>query len=328
MLAIGSATGKRRQSPLAVCAVSLVLGLVLLGSFAVDSADPRAGGSCDRFAAPGAHGSGDGSFASPYHSPQRLVNSLRRGETGCFRRGAYEFSTLTIEKQNVSLAPFRGERVALRGSIKVLPSASDTVIRGMRLRADDIGPRVYADRVTLRGNEITNGNSETCILVTSYYDHPAPTGTVISQNRIHHCGRLPATNHDHGIYLSEARGTVVRDNRITDNADRGIQLYPDAQGSTITGNAIRRNGQGLVFSGDGGRSSNDNLVTGNVIADSRIGWNVYSGEQGPKATGNRLRGNCVHSSAENERFKPNGGVQTPSRNFIAFNNVVRPPRAC
>ena len=45
--------------------------------------------------------------------------------------------------------------------------------------------------------------------------------------------------------------TIVRDNWIYDNTDRGIQLYPDADGSTITGNVIDSNGEGIVFAGEG-----------------------------------------------------------------------------
>ena len=51
---------------------------------------------------------------------------------------------------------------------------------------------------------------------------------MIEHNRIHDCGELPATNFDHGVYVAEARDTVIRDNWIYSNADRGVQLYPDA----------------------------------------------------------------------------------------------------
>ena len=64
-------------------------------------------------------------------------------------------------------------------------------------------------------------------------------------------GPLPSTNKDHGIYVTNAKDTVIRDNWIYDNVDRGIQLYPDAQHTRITGNVIDGNGEGVVFSGDG-----------------------------------------------------------------------------
>ena len=73
---------------------------------------------------------------------------------------------------------------------------------------------------------------------------------VIEGNRIHDCGELPAANHDHGIYVGNAAGRSIRDNWIYDNADRGIQLYPDADRTAITGNVIDGNGQGVIFGGE------------------------------------------------------------------------------
>ena len=73
---------------------------------------------------------------------------------------------------------------------------------------------------------------------------------MIEHNRIHDCGVLPATNLDHGIYVAEADHTVIRRNLIYDNADRGVQLYPDADGTVVTGNVIDGNGEGVIFGGD------------------------------------------------------------------------------
>jgi nitrous oxidase accessory protein NosD len=102
-----------------------------------------------------------------------------------------------------------------------------------------------------------------------------------------HLGHLSAvTHHEHGIYLVEARGTVIRDNWIYDNADRGVQLYPDADGSRITGNVIDDNGQGIVFSGTGSSVSSNTVVRGNIVSNSNLRWNAYSGTEGPRATGN------------------------------------------
>ena len=70
-----------------------------------------------------------------------------------------------------------------------------------------------------------------------------PRNVLITGNRIHDCGRLPATNHDHGIYISNAVGTVVRSNWIYSNADRGVQLYPNADDSIVTRNVISATGR-------------------------------------------------------------------------------------
>jgi parallel beta-helix repeat protein len=307
--------------------VGLVVALCLLWSGSVASAGASDGSGCTAIAAPdGSDDSGNGSAERPYATPARLLASLASGETGCLRGGEYSFSELTFKRPGVTLTAYGSERVTLRGTIKVVPTGAGSVIAGMVLNgaggASDIGPRIYADRVVLRDNEITNDHTQSCVTVSRYFDAPHPTGVVIENNVIHDCGRLPATNHDHGVYLSEARETIVRNNLIYDNADRGIQMYPDVEGSQITANVIVANGQGLNFSGTGELTSNDNLVEGNVIADSTLGWNVYSGLEGPTATGNVLRDNCVHASNPDDALNADAGIETPSRNFAAEDNSV------
>ena len=157
----------------------------------------------------------------------------------------------------------------------MLPAGAGSTIEGMQLDgaggASDIGPRIYADGVVLRDNEITNEHTSICVHITAYYSNPPPQGVVIERNRIHDCGALPSTNKDHGIYVANARDTVIRDNWIYDNVDRGIQLYPDAQHTRVIGNVIDGNGEGVVFSGEGAVTSNHNLVEGNVIAELEPG---------------------------------------------------------
>jgi Right handed beta helix region len=286
--------------------------------------------SCDRFAAPaGSDVTGAGTRPRPYRTASKLVASLGAGETGCFRSGEYSFPVLELDTPEVTLAPFGDEQVTLEGDIKLLPGASGAVIEGMSLNGatgrNTIGPRIYADEVVLRDNVITNEHTGICVQVSDYFDHPPPRGVVIEENRIHDCGRLPPTNHDHGVYLAETREAIVRDNWIHDNADLGIHMYPDAQGSLITGNVIDSNGQGIVFAGDGEDVSSNNLVTGNVISNSVVRWNVYSGAQGPVGTGNVLRGNCLFASNPDPFFNSNGGVETPSTNFAARNNTTGDP---
>lgn len=285
---------------------------------------------CDRFVAPHGSDSAPGTRSRPLASATSLVGALRRGQTGCFRAGSYNFSVLELTTPRVTLAPFRGEGVTLNGDIKVLPQARGSVITGMKLDGaagvQQIGPKIYADGVVLRDNEITNQHTAICVLITGYYSGPPPRGVVVEDNRIHDCGALPPTNHQHGIYVANAVDTMIRDNWIYDNADRGIQLYPNAQRTTIVGNVIDGNGEGIVFSGQGREVSNHNVVERNVISNSRVRWNVYSGAPGVTARGNVLRDNCVWAEHSPPAYQPRGGVETPSRNFSARNNVVADPR--
>ncbi len=220
--------------------------------------------------------------------------------------------------------------MTLKGTIQVKPGGAGSTIQGMKLDGAGgesvTGPRINADNVVLLGNEITNDHTSICVSVSSFYSRPPPRGVVIERNRIHDCGRLPATNKDHGIYVVDARNTVIRDNWIYDNADRGIQLYPDAQRTRIVGNVIDGNGEGIIFGGTGGVTSNHNLVKGNVITNSKLRWNVSSGPTGPTATGNVVLQNCLWAGDSKPHYRSNGGILTPSRNFTAKANTVVDPQ--
>ena len=323
-----------RRGPLGLAL--LVAGLALGCGGASDETSPPLGGlgratqaACDLYAATGGSDSAPGSRSRPLRTPRRLVAALDRGQTGCFRGGTFTFSLLELSTPGITLAPYRDEAVTLEGELKVLPGGAGSTVQGLRLNgasgASQIGPRIYADDVTVRGNEITNDHTSICVSVGPYYSNPPPRGVVIERNRIHDCGALPSTNRDHGVYISVARDTVIRDNWIYGNADRGIQLYPDADGSTITGNVIDSNGEGIVFAGEGPRASDDNLVAGNVISNSNLGWNAYANTPGAPATGNILRHNCVWADDAPPGFGSDGGVEPGSEDFTAKANSVVDP---
>lgn len=308
---------------------SFVLSAVVAAAALAGSATAGAATDCDRFAATTGSDAGTGTLESPYATAEMLAASLGAGETGCFRAGSYGFAVLNVERPGITLAPYGSEDVTLNGDVKVLPAGAGSTIEGLGLNGaageHQIGPRIYADGVILRDNEITNQHTGICVTITSFDSESAPRGVVVERNRIHDCGRLPATNHDHGIYIAQGRGTIVRDNWIYSNADRGIQQYPDTQGSLITGNVIDSNGQGVNFGGDDSNTncSNDNIVEGNIITDSRLRWNAYSGAQGKPCSGNVVRRNCVH--AEPGDYEANGGIEPDSRSFDASGNVTANP---
>jgi hypothetical protein len=283
--------------------------------------DPR---SCDLVASPSGSDDATGTSESPVATPQRLVDLLAPGEIGCFRAGTYTFSTLTLNTPRIALAPYSDESVTLAGHIKALPGAVNSAIEGMRLNAasspdDPSGPKIYASGFALRGNEITNDHSEICVLVTANYAGPRPEGVVIERNVIHDCGALPSTNMDHGIYLSHAIAPIVRDNWIYENADRGVQQYPDVHGAQITGNVIADNGDGVNFSGTGSEVTTGATVAGNVVVDSKLGYNAYSGGDGPDGSGNVFRNNCVHTASGGS------GIETNPRSFTAHDNLIGSP---
>ena len=277
--------------------------------------------ACDRYAAPNGSDSAPGTVAQPLRTVQSLIDALASGQVGCLRAGTYaNDEPVKFRKRGTTLTAYPDENATVRGRIRVDSHADGTVIEGLFLDGSNPenlhGPLIYADNVVLRGNDITNHNMAICVAVAREYDEPVPRNVLIAGNRIHHCGRLPATNHDHGIYISNAVGTVVRNNWIYSNADRGVQLYPNADESIVTRNVIYDNGQGVIFGGGESSSSDNNLVARNVITHSNLRYNVQSHWQGPTGAGNVARENCVYGGAR----PANGGIETPHDGFVARGN--------
>lgn len=162
---------------------------------------------------------------------------------------------------------------------------------------------VNAAYTVLKGNNITNAQKAICLqLGKSGYGRA--TDTVIKNNKIYGCGSRPATNFDHGIYAADSDRAQITNNLIYGNADRGVQLHPDAQYSYIANNIIDGNRDGVRFSGDTSdytqnpprfsRASSSNLVENNLITfNSRE--NVGSFYPEKVGTGNVVSHNCVYA---------------------------------
>ena len=138
---------------------------------------------------------------------------------------------------------------------------------------------------------------------------------MIERNRIHNCGQLPASNHHHGIYVEAADNARIINNWIYDNADRGVQLFPDAQNTYVAHNVIDGNGQGLVVS----RTSARNTVENNIITNSVVRYNLEDFELGGK--NNIARRNCLWST----RHPGNPGGIQPALPYPAIESIVIDP---
>jgi beta-glucanase (GH16 family) len=256
--------------------------------------DPAAG--CDAVASSG--------------TPQALADRLAPGQRGCFRAGTY-YGDLVLHQHDVTLTSYPGERATIRGTIDFTPGANRDSVTHLNLdgRGSDtnIGPLIYANGDRLAYDDITNHHSEICVLVGG-----GASGTLLEHNRVHDCGRLPSTNRDHGIYLENAYDTVIRDNWIHDNVDRGIQLYPGAHSTRIFRNVITDNGEGILFSD----ASSNNEAWDNIVAYSRLRDNVES--YSLFGAGNSFHDNCVWDG------DGGGGIKAPGVNVYA--NVIAQPR--
>lgn len=274
---------------------------------------------CDRVAAPSGSDSAAGTQAAPFATVQHLADALAPGQTGCLRRGDFT-EAVKVVSPGITLTSFPGERARVIGRLWVTSVADGVTVTNLDLDGRTApslpSPLVLGDRATFRGNDVTNANGICFNLGAATWSPKVEVqGIVIDSNRIHNCGRLPATNHDHGIYVENARDTLIVGNAIYDNADRAINLYPDAQGTVIRGNVMDGNGEGVLFSGDFGLASSGTVVEGNTITNTKLRDAVESWypDGNPKGTDNAVRRNCIFSS--------NGTVDASEGGFTATDNL-------
>ena len=145
---------------------------------------------------------------------------------------------------------------------------------------------MYGDGQFLDACEVTNFHSTIGVHVQNYYG-VAPIGARITRCRIHHCGKMPRTNYDHGIYLGVCKDVTVRGNWIHDNADRGVQCYSDADRVLVEFNTFVANNQNMHFGGWRHGDLGLRHRAPNVIAYGRE-WNL-DGSLQPGAAGSRQR---------------------------------------
>jgi hypothetical protein len=306
------------RRPLKLLATSAVVVLAWVMSLAAPGASAAA---CDKVASPLGSDAFPGTVAEPYATVEHLANSLSPGQTGCLRAGVFQ-GDVKVSKGGASGAPttvtsFPGERAMVVGRFRVADSANFVTVANLDLdgrNQDNLpSPTINGDNVTFTGNDVTNHHTTICFIVGSDSYGRARAAT-IERNHIHNCGQLPATNHHHGIYVEASDGARITDNWIYDNADRGVQLFPDAQGTYIARNVIDGNGQGIIFS----RESAGNIAEHNVITNPVLRYNIEEWEL--SGTGNVARRNCLWST----RHPGNAGIQ-PGLGVATVENKVTDP---
>jgi hypothetical protein len=288
----------------------------------------RASTSCTRYASSSSGSDrANGTKDAPWRTLSHLVDALGPGDVGCVSGSFVEDVTIRrggTATQPVTLRSLPGTRANLRGRLWVAKGADFVVVSSMRLDGRAIydtsrdslpSPTVNARGTVLIDNDISNAGTRVCVVLGSIRGYGAAIIPTLAYNRIHDCGRRGANTH-HGIYMESTRSARIAYNAIFDNADRGIQLYPDAQRSMIVGNLIDGNGEGIIFSGAEGRASSRNLVLRNVISGSQLRSNVeHYWEQGPRQVGSRniVARNCLGGARE-------GNFATPIVGYAARGN--------
>ena len=302
-------------------AVVALLGFEVTGSYGVIEA-AKTKVNCDRVASPLGSNSDSGTASNPYLTVEKLLSSLKSGQTGCLRAGVYQ-RDVEVKRGGsfsspITVTSYPGERATVLGRLYVNDHASNVVLSQLNLdgynRARLPSPTVNGDNVVFRDNDITNRNTSICFLLGSR-EYGRARGTLIERNRIHNCGQLPQTNHHHGIYVEAADNVRITENWIYDNADRGVQLFPDAQNTYVARNVIDGNGQGLVVS----RTSSRSIVENNIISNSIARYNLEDFDLvGPY---NVARRNCLWST----RHPGNPGGIQPALAYPAIESIIVDP---
>jgi parallel beta-helix repeat protein len=258
---------------------------------------------CTRYAAIDGNDANAGTDAAPFRTAQKLVSTLAAGDTGCLKAGTYAedvtVSTGGAPGLPITLRSATATQATIKGRLYVRDSANDVVVTELVLNGNGSSvrpsPVVNGDRVRFSAVDVSNDHTDICFIIGSSLGYGIAYDVVVENSRIHDCGALPSTNKDHGIYVEAARNTKIVGNWIYDNADRGVQLYPDSQGTLVANNVIDGNGEGIIFSGDSGWASSNNTVVDNVITNANIRYNVesYWPSGNPIGTSNIAQLNCV-----------------------------------
>ena len=283
--------------------------------------------TCNLVASPSGSDSAAGTLSAPFQTAQKLASALAPGETGCLEAGTYNenvtFRTGGTAAAPITLASYPGQTATIVGRIYVAEGADYTTLTGLDLDGANPGllesPTIDANHVTFSYDDVTNDHTGICFGIGSATWGWA-TDTLITHDRVHDCGQLPATNLQHAFYIGGATDTTIEWNLIYANADRGIQLYPEALGTTVDHNIIDDNGEGILISGAEGVASSDTNVYDNVISDANVRHDVesYWPAGNPVGVGNTVHDNCVWGGVQ-------GTIDTSSGGYTASNNLTVNP---
>jgi parallel beta-helix repeat protein len=283
--------------------------------------------TCDLVASPTGSDSAAGTAAAPFQSAEKLVSSLAPGQTGCLHGGTYDENVKVSQGGNagapVTLTSYPGETATVVGRFWVARGADYVTVSHLNLDGRNSqnlpSPTITANHATFSYDDVTDDHTAICFSVGDS-TWGAADGTLITDSRVHDCGIMPAHNYNHGIYVDDATNTTISWNEIYNNSDRGVQLYPNAQHTTVDHNIITGNGENILFSGDDGQASSGADVYDNILADARVRNDVESWwpSGNPVGTGNQLHNNCVWGGRE-------GTIDTSSGGFSSYaNQTVNP----
>src|ERR1700733_3664618 len=311
---------------------SLALPLALVIVPAGAASEPLGPGTtlaaCNLVASSSGSDSAAGTLSAPFQTAQKLVSSLTPGETGCLEAGTYSenvtFRTAGTATAPITLTSYPGQTATIVGRMYIVDGANYTTITRLNLNGENpqqaLSPMIDANNATFSHDNVTNDHTGTCFGIGSATWGWA-TGTLITHDTIHDCGQLPATNAQHGLYIGAATDTTIAWSLIYGNADRGIQLYPDAQHTTIDHNIIDDNGEGIIISGADGAASSYTNIYDNILSNANVRHDVesYWPPGNPVGVDNTVHNNCIWGGGE-------GGIGMADGGYRASENLKASPQ--
>jgi hypothetical protein len=257
-----------------------------------------------------------------------FIQSLSAGQTGCLSPGTYNQSVTLYngDSHGTTTAPVTltsadpSNPATIFGRFVTETGADNLTFSYLKFNwnaGQSVAPSVTvgSNNVTFNHDDVTNGNTSICFDLINDATYGVANNTVIENSTVHGCGLIPATNGDHGIYVS-GNNDQIHDNWIYNNADRGVQLR-GAMGAVVEHNVIDGNGEGVIF---GDLNASNNTVAYNTIANSNVRWNA---EVSLPGTGNSFHDNCTWATNTNSYYDSAGGVSLPG--IAVANNIIGNP---
>jgi hypothetical protein len=317
----------RRQLATAALALVLVVAVAATGRDGAGAPDPtfspraaRPSAACDRYASPRGSNANRGRFSAPFAGAQKLLDSLRAGQTGCLRAGTYTVGELRVHRSGrpgapitLTSAPGERARIVTRTDFYLPSGISHITFQNLDLTNAPASRSLagvmiqdFSSSSTWIGNDISGSARSTCMQVGSVA-YGTARHTVIRANRIHDCGNPADRNQDHAIYVAQSRGATITDNVIWNAAAYAVHLYPRADATTVTHNVIDASGYGgVMFAGDRQASDNNTVAYNVITGGARYGLDFYWG--GREGTGNAASHNCFHDNAAGDTDGEMAGV--------------------
>jgi chitodextrinase len=272
------------------------------------------GTTCSLYASTSGSDSNSGTATAPFASPQTLLGALAPGQVGCVRGGTYHVSELRATHSGSATAPitlqsYPGDRATIITDTDIYVPDQIAYNSFLNLNLTNnlsSGTAAasmiqdFGENTVWKGDDISGNGHSTCMELGAV-GYGTAHNTTVQQNRIHDCGSTADGNQDHAIYAAISRGATITGNLFWAASAYAVQLYPDADGTTITHNVFEGSGYGaVIYASDQyatSLTSDNNSVAYNVIADgARYGLDSWWGPAG-QGTGNSANSNCFYNNA-------------------------------